>query len=191
MSDTIFITGLITGICLCSAVGFRIFLPFVILSIFSDIYGVPVFLAEGFISFTLFIVLMILSLLEIAGYYNPWIDNMLDLITTPLSLAAGIFMMSIFMDNVNPVIKWLISVIIGGGTSLNIHLMSVKGRALASTFRSGYGNTVFSTIELVSSIIVTIIAIYNPWLSVIFIIIIVYLIIKFAILNRKKGASVT
>lgn len=188
MSDSNLFTGLITGICLSSATGFRIFIPFLIISLFSNLTGIPAYLSiHGMSSLPVLYALFALSIAEIIGYYNPWIDNMLDLITTPLSLAAGIFMTILFLNDMNPVLKWIIAIIIGGGISVNIHLMTVKGRALASAFKSGSGNAIFSTIELLSAILISILAITIPWISLIVILLIVYFILKYVIKKGKRN----
>lgn len=187
MSDTGILTAMLTGICLSAASGFRIFIPFFIISLTSNLYGIPELLSlHGIGSLTAMYLLLALSIIEVAGYYNPWIDNMLDLFATPLSLAAGIYLASIFFVNMNPVLKWILSILIGGGVSINIQLMTVKGRALASSFKSGSGNAVFSSIELFSAIIISVLAIYAPLLSFIVILFIVYLIIKYIIIKRRK-----
>ncbi|MEP7146445.1 MAG: DUF4126 domain-containing protein [bacterium] len=185
------IYSIITGLCLCAAVGFRVFVPLLILSIgyISGWVNLPegsawIGSSPALISFAA------ASLLEIAGYYNPWVDNMLDLVTTPLALFAGLALMSSLVTGINPLLKWVIVILGGGGTAINIHFLSVKARALSSfVITNGLGNPIFATIELFASVIISLLAVTVPLLSLTFIILIVYIIrriIKIADRKRKS-----
>lgn len=180
---------IITGICFSAASGFRIFIPFLIIGIASYFGWADFGSSALWISnYPVFIIISVAAAVEVSGYYNPWIDNMLDLISTPLALFAGIILTASMISDINPVFKWVIAVIIGGGSSIYVQLLSVKARALSSNFSSGIGNPLIATIENLSSLIISILAVIIPRLSFLITIIIIITILKF--IKVKKGSYV-
>ncbi len=171
--------SVLLGICLSAAAGFRIFIPFLVLSVTSYLgwidYGSA---ASWLVSLPFLIGFGFVAAMEIAIYYNPWIDNMLDLISTPLSFFAGVILMLSVMPDINFILKCVIGIVCGGGTALNIRLLSLKARALSSFFITGIGNRIITTIETVSSVIISILAIYTPFAAVILVCFIVFYFLK-------------
>ncbi|MEO8209026.1 MAG: DUF4126 domain-containing protein [bacterium] len=171
--------SILIGICLSAASGFRIFVPFLVLSMASFIGGIDFGVSASWLnSVNILIGLGFASVLEITGYYNPWMDNMLDLISTPLSFFAGTTIILTVLPDSNPILKWIIALICGGVTALNIRLLSLKARALSSYFTTGIGNSVVTTIETISSFVVSILALYLPLAAVIFTVSVVLFFLK-------------
>ncbi|MDQ3194522.1 MAG: DUF4126 domain-containing protein [Bacteroidota bacterium] len=133
------------------------------------------------------------AVLEITGYYNPWMDNMLDLITTAPSLFAGILIMYSLIGGLNLFLKLVIVLLLGGGIAVNIQFLNVKARALFSfVVTNGLGNPVFATIELIASLVISLLAVTVPILSLVFLIVIVIIIrriVKTA--DRKRKSLIT
>jgi len=173
-----FILNIIAGICLCAACGFRVFLPLLILSVYY-FFGWIVLpeSAEWIGSSPALIAFGAATVFEVAGYFSPWMDNMLDLITTPLALFAGLIIMSVFVTGVNPFLKWLIVILIGGGIGVNIQFLTVKARGLSAfIIEGGYGNPVFAIVEFVVAAVISFLAISVPIASLILLIVSVYVI---------------
>ena len=158
--------SIIIGISLSAAAGFRVFIPFLVLSICS--YAGLINLGEG--SSWIGTVPAMISFgaataAEIGGYYIPWIDNMLDLITLPASLVAGALLSSSVIVDLDPLLKWTLAIVLGGGAALNTQVLTIKARALSSVFTTGIGNPIVSTIESVASSVISILAIFLPILA--------------------------
>lgn len=179
---------ILIGLGLSAASGFRLFVPFAILSIFS-ISGIYNTTSTPFIfSSDLFLVIfIILSVSEVLLFYNPWIDNMLDLISTPASIFTGIILTYFVLYDTEIYLRLLISVILGGLVSLNVQLLTVKARSSTSIFSKGNGNQIVSTIENISSIFISILVLKFPLAGIFVSAIIIYLIYTFII---KKGRQV-
>ncbi len=179
---------ILIGLGLSAASGFRLFVPFAILSIFS-ISGIYNTTSTPFIfSSDLFLVIfIILSVSEVLLFYNPWIDNMLDLISTPASIFTGIILTYFVLYDTEIYLRLLISVILGGLVSLNVQLLTVKARSSTSIFSKGTGNQIVSTIENISSIFISILVLKFPLAGIFVSAIIIYLIYTFII---KKGRQV-
>ncbi len=179
------------GICLSAGSGFRLFVPFFILSLASHsgwIDSGKTF--EWIATYPALILFGFASLLEIVGYYCPWIDNVLDLIATPVSIITGIILTSAIITDINPFLKWSLIIILGGGASMNVQLLTVKARALSSVFPGGKGNFLVSTIENISSIAISVLAISIPIISLLLTAAIVYLI-YLKIVKQKKEKLLT
>ena len=162
-----FLLSLITGICLSATSGFRIFIPFLFISI-ASLTG-DLTLSEDFswmASFPALIVLSLLTIAEIAGYYNPWIDNALDMLTTALSLFSGFILTKIFISDLSSILSWSISILLGITVALTVQFLTDKARTLTGYFKSGYGNQILATSELFFAILFSFLTIYvSPVLS--------------------------
>ncbi len=167
--------SVIVGISLSAAAGFRVFVPFLVLSICS--YAGWIDLGESsqwMGSLPALISFGVATAVEIGGYYVPWIDNMLDLISLPVSLIAGALLTSSVIVELDPLLKWTLAIVLGGGAALNTQMLTIKARALSSVFTTGLGNPIVSTIESVASTIISLLAIFLPVLALFALAIFVY-----------------
>jgi hypothetical protein len=157
------ITALMTGIGLSAACGFRVFMPFLGLS-FAAMNGY-VTLAEGFQwlgTWPAFMALLSATGIEIAAYYVPIIDHLLDAIATPVAVVAGILAMAAIMIDMPPMVKWSVAVIAGGGVAGVVQGGTVIARALSSIHLPGPGNFFVATLEWLVAVGTTIVALLIP-----------------------------
>ncbi len=170
--------GICIGIGLAASCGFRVFVPLLITSIAA--YSGDVQLAHGFewlatpeaiTAFT------IATVLEIAAYYVPWVDNLLDTIGAPLAGIAGTIMASSMITDVSPFLQWSLGIIAGGGTAAVTHVGFAAVRGASSALTGGLGNPVISTVENVGAVVMSILAILVPLLVVIGIVVAAFLIV--------------
>ena len=126
--------NLLMGIGFSAANGFRIFIPFLIIGI-ASLSG-NLILADSFnwigtkpelITFS------IATILEIAGYYIPWVDNILDTIASPAAVIAGVILLSSVVLGMSPVLKWTLAIIAGGGIAATIQAFTGVLRATSTT----------------------------------------------------------
>jgi hypothetical protein len=171
--------GIILGVCLSAAVGFRIFIPMLILSVASNTGYVE--LTESYLwisSLPAMIAFAVATVVEIIGYYVPWMDNMLDTISTPLSIVAGVVATGSVVVDVSPLISWMVAIILGGGTAVTVELLTVKARALSSLFTGGLGNSIVASGELFFSTFISILAVVVPFVALGFILFLIFMIAK-------------
>lgn len=176
------------GIGLAAAVGFRIFLPFLLLSLAHRLGIMD--LSSGFqwIGSTPALVLFATAtMLEIFAYYIPWFDNLLDTIITPLAMICGSLVMASAMIEMEPWIKWTLAVIAGGGTAGLIKGTSAVSRVISSTTTAGLGNPLLATAEAGGSFSLTLLAIFLPLVAALLVFLLVgYIWVK--VFGRKKKA---
>src|SRR6266480_1903126 len=100
------------GIGLSAACCFRIFVPLLVMSI-AALSG-HLSLAHGFEwigSYPALIAFSVATCLEIAGYYIPWLDHLLDTIATPAAIVAGTIVTASIVTDVSPFLKWTLAII--------------------------------------------------------------------------------
>ena len=194
MQEVTIIMATLMGISLAAASGFRVFLPPFLLSLaarFNVVWFLDIDLIgtqfEFFTSTLSIVVLGIATVAEFAAFYAPWIDNALDTIATPASIMAGVAMTAIVLEGNDPIIQWTVAIVAGGGVAATIQSATVATRGLSSTFTFGLGNSAVATGENVASVALTLIAILIPFLSALFVLLMVALLLR---MKRKKKEPV-
>jgi hypothetical protein len=163
--------GLIVGIGLSAACGFRVFVPLLGLSMASMCGHVT--LAPGFEwigTGTAFFTFSVATVLEIGAFYIPWLDHLLDVIATPAAIVAGSIMTASMVGDMTPFLRWSMAIIAGGGAAGIIQTGTVVGRAASTATTGGFGNFIISTIELIGAVLTTILAILLPVLCLIMVV---------------------
>lgn len=125
--------------------------------------GLP--LAEGFqwLSTTgALVALGTASVVEVAAYYIPVLDHLLDVVAGPLTIAAGVLASASAMANIPPGIMWPVAIIGGGGIAGLTKLMSALVRAKSSLLTAGLANPVVSTAETAGAVVTSIAAVVIP-----------------------------
>ena len=162
------VLGAAIGIGLAAACGFRVFVPPLVLSI-AALSG-HLALAPGFQwmgTWPALTAFAVATVLEIAAYYIPWVDNLLDTAATPIAIVAGIVVTASCVTDVSPLLKWCLAVIAGGGAAGLVQVLTVKARAASSLLTLGFGNAFVATAETLSSTALSFLAVLIPVLAVI------------------------
>ncbi len=159
-------TGLAIGIGLAAACGFRVFVPLLIVSIASASGHIT--LSPGFEwigSYTAMTAFTVATIVEITAYYIPWVDNLLDSISTPAAVVAGTIMAGAFIGDIDPWLKWALAIIAGGGTAGTVQGITVLARGASSAVTGGLGNPVVSTTEAGGAVATAGLALLFPFLA--------------------------
>lgn len=157
------ITSVLVGVGLSAACGFRVFVPLLVMSI-ASLSG-HLTLASGFAwigSYPALIAFSVATCLEIAGYYIPWVDHLLDTIASPAAIVAGTIITASMVTHTSPFLKWTLAVIAGGGVAGLVQGTTVVARGVSTATTGGLGNPLFATIELGGSIAMAIMAVLAP-----------------------------
>ena len=171
------ILSLSLGLGLAAACGFRIFIPPLMMGVGSrfdlyDLEGSFIWVGEDWA----IAVFAIATLLEIGGYYVPWIDNLLDTVATPAAVIGGIFVTSASLEgDVDPSLQWILATIAGGSSAGVIQLGTVATRAVSTGTTGGLANPIVSTLEAIASVVCVILSFF---LAIIIPFVLVFLIWK-------------
>jgi hypothetical protein len=162
------VLGLIIGIGLSAACGFRVFVPLLGMSI-ASLAG-HLSLAPGFEwigTWPALISFATATVLEIGAFYIPWLDNLMDTAASPAAVVAGTIITASQLGDASPLVKWSLAIIAGGGVCGVIQAGTVVARAASTGTTGGLGNFVVSTLELVAAFLMTVMAIVIPVIGLI------------------------
>ena len=118
MSEFDVAVSIALGVGLAAAVGFRVFLPLLVMS--GAAYTGHLTVSDGFAWLstpTALAMLTVAAVTEVLAYYVPGVDNLLDAIATPAALVAGTIAAAAVMTDLPPIVKWTTAVIAGGGAA--------------------------------------------------------------------------
>lgn len=161
------ILSIFVGIGLAASVGFRIFIPFLIVSIAAYTGNLQLSTYFQWVgTLTALIAFAVATVVEIAAYYVPWLDNILDTIEHPLAILAGIILTGAVVTEFSPLLKWALALIAGGGVAGTVHAATGLIRLKSSALTGGVGNPVVSSVEVTSSTALSLIAIFVPLVAV-------------------------
>ncbi len=186
------ILSIFLGIGLSAAVGFRVFLPLLALSLAGYYDVIP--LNESWQwagSLTAVLTMVIATIFEIIGYYIPWVDNILDTIAIPLATVAGTAIMVATVVDLSPMVTWALAIIAGGGTAAAISSNTSAIRLTSSTTTAGIANPVVSTVETGTSMLMSVLAIFIPAVAFVLVLLIFFVLFKFYKKLRKKKLTST
>jgi hypothetical protein len=158
--------SVLLGIGLSAACGFRIFVPFLVVGIAARTGHVTLGPAFAWMSSTPGLIAFgVATLLEVGAYYVPWLDHVLDVLATPASVVAGMVMTASVVTGLDPMLKWTLALIAGGGIAGTVQALTVGTRKLSLVTTGGLANPVVSTLELAGSLFLTVLAIALPFLA--------------------------
>jgi hypothetical protein len=109
------------------------------------------------------------TIVEILAYTIPWLDHVLDLITSPAAIVAGAIATASTVVELSPFLKWTLAIIAGGGAAAIVQGATVAIRTKSSVLTAGTGNPLVATAELAGSVITALLAILVPILCIILI----------------------
>lgn len=181
------IISIFLGIGLAAAVGFRVFLPLLILSLAGYYEVIPLNESWQWVgSITAVITMGIATVIEICGYYIPWLDNLLDTIALPLATLAGTAVMVATVTDLDPVVTWALAIIAGGGTAAAIKGNTSAARLTSTASTAGMANPVIATVETAVAAVMSFAAIFIPILAFIIVLFLFFLIFWFYKKLRRK-----
>ena len=158
--------GAALGLGLAAAVGFRVFVPFLLVAIAAK--SGQVHLAGGFEwlgTDAALIMFGIAALLEVAAYFIPYFDHLLDTVAGPAAVVAGTVLMASTLVEMEPWLKWAVALVAGGGTAGLLHGATSTLRLGSTATTAGVGNPAFATMETGASTALTILALMLPLIA--------------------------
>jgi len=171
------------GLALAAAAGFRAFVP-----LFASALAIHLGWVEAAPGFAwlgepvALIALGVATVTEIAAYYIPGVDHVLDLIAAPVAIAAGIVAAAGVMVGLPDWARWMTAIGAGGIVTTAGHALNAVGRAKAGVVSGGFGNPVYATGELAGALMLSALALLLPLVAIVALI----AIIAFAVQRRRR-----
>lgn len=177
-----FLISLFLGVTLAACAGLRAFLPLFIVGLgarlgWMDAYQVaPSF---AWLSSTqALLVLGTASLVEIAADKIPAVDNALDQVYTFIRPVAGATTVLAVLSPGNPIVAYVVAVVVAGGTTLPIHLLKTGGRLTFNAASAGIAAPVASLGEDVTVTTGSILAIFLPVVAFVLLLVVLFVVWK-------------
>lgn len=190
--DTLFAAApsIALGIGLAAACGFRVFVPLLGLSgaALWDVLPVNAGM-EWLDSWPAFYCLLAATVVEIAAYYIPWVDNALDSLASPAAVIAGTLLTAAVITDLPPMYRWSLALIAGGGAAAAVQSTTVVARGASSMATAGLGNFVVSTSELLLSLLMTVVAIVAPVVALLLCVVLGVTFMRWISRRRRAPAS--
>jgi hypothetical protein len=175
------LTAVAIGIGLSASCGFRVFVPMLVASIAARMNIFPV--NEGFqwlAGWPAIISFGTATVAEILAYYVPFVDNLLDTITTPMAIVGGTLLLTSVLPIDNEFLKWATGFLFGGGAAATVQGGTVLTRLASTKLTAGAGNAVVATGEHAAAFGSSILSLIIPLIiSALLILIIIYFFAKF------------
>lgn len=155
--------GILLGIGLAAAVGLRIFVPFLLVSIAANLGRVELDPSFAFLAtkaaLTTFTVA---TLLEVVAYHVPWVDHALDLVAGPAAAIGGALLAAATMVHLDSAVRWPLAIIAGGGVAGVVQMGTAALRVGSLTTTGGFGNPLLATAETGASVVLAFLALVLP-----------------------------
>ena len=180
MAETI--VSFLLGIGLSAAVGFRVFVPMLLVSLASMAGWIT--LSPGFQWMgtpVAALVFGVATLIELLAFLVPWVSNALDSIATPAAAIAGAIMMAAVLTDMHPIARWALAIIAGGGVALTVQGATVVTRAVAAGSTGGAANPIVAILEAIGALVVAITTIVIPFIMGVLVLIVVLLLLRIVI----------
>ena len=158
--------GIAAGLALAAAAGFRVFVPLLVVSVAAR--GGWLVIGPGFewIATTeAVLVFSTATLLEIAAYYVPFFDNLLDGMAAPAAVIAGILASASVMVDLPPWLHYSVAIVGAGSTAGLVAGSTSLLRLKSSALTAGLGNAFLATFELLGAFGVALVAVLVPVLA--------------------------
>lgn len=179
--------SVLLGVGLSAACGFRIFVPFLIVGIAARTGHVTLGSSFAWMASTpALVALAVATVLEVGAYFVPWLDHVLDLMATPAAVIAGVVMTASVVTGLDPMMKWSLALIAGGGIAGTVQALTVGTRKVSLLTTGGLGNPIVATAELCGSIVMAVLAIAVPLAAFAVIVWALFFGIRF-IIRRLRG----
>lgn len=174
------VTAVALGIGLAASAGFRVFVPMLVASIAAHVGVLPVQDGFGWLaSWPAIVSFGTATVLEIVAYYVPFVDNLLDSITTPMAVGAGSLLMTSVLPIDGGLLKWSTGFIVGGGIAATVQGGSVLLRLLSSSLTGGTGNSAVTTGEHAAAFGTSILSLVIPVVVVCALLVAIVILIVF------------
>lgn len=184
------LVSLMIGIGLSAACGFRIFVPFLVMNLAARAGYLT--LADGWDwigSTPAMVAFASATLLEVGAYYVPFLDNLLDTVSTPSAVVAGVLVTASQVGDMHPFFGWAVAIIAGGGAAGLVQGLTTITRQVSSLATAGFGNPIFSTFEAGASIGMTLLAIFVPLVAALGFLVLVFWGLRKALFRRRESTG--
>lgn len=186
------ISAIALGIALSACCGFRIFIPMLAGAIAVHYQWIATSADMHWLgTMPALICFATAAVVEIAAYYFPFLDNILDAVAAPLAVAAGtVLAFAILPGGENQLLlRWVTALIAGGSTAGTIHIGTGLLRLFSTKATLGTGNPLVASGENAVAVTVSIFSFIIPVIIAAILLIVVLWIVYKGFKRIRSGKS--
>jgi len=155
--------SILVGGGLAAACGFRVFVPLLVMSLAARAGHLQLGTGFGWIgSGPALTAFAAATVLEVAGYFIPYVDHVLDVLGAPAAVVAGTLVTASSVVGMSPFLRWSLAIIAGGGLAGLVHAATGATRAASLATTGGLGNPAVAAAEAGGSTLLSVLAIAAP-----------------------------
>ncbi len=183
--------SILIGLGLSAACGFRVFVPMLVASLAVRSGHLQIWSGLDWIGSTpALIAFAVATALEIAGYYIPWVDHLLDAIATPTAVVSGVILTAgALTQGMDPFLRWSLALVAGGGTAAVFQGVTATVRGLSTVTTGGLANPVIATAEAGGSALLSVVAIIMPVVATIVIVLLLTFVARRLLFRRATARA--
>ncbi|MGD1865674.1 MAG: DUF4126 domain-containing protein [Phormidesmis sp.] len=168
------LVSLCIGVGLSTSTGFRILVPFASLNAAALFGGFTLPPEMAWLnSYPAFFGLLIGTLIEVAAFYVPWVNDALDTVEFPAAVIAGTYLTGTFAADLPTLMQWSLAIFAGGGSAGAIQGLTSVTRLTSNTATGGCATPVTASVEWLSALVLAILSLTLPVLAIALVIIVV------------------
>jgi hypothetical protein len=105
------------------------------------------------------------TVMEVAAYYVPFFDNVLDWLAAPVAMIAGTIAAASLLADLPPWLRYGVGLVGGGGVAGLVHGSTALVRLKSSAATFGHGNFILATLEFAAAVAVALVSVVFPVLA--------------------------
>lgn len=180
------------GLGLGVAAGFRVVVPFWVLSAAALLGHLELTSGMTWLgSTTAFVSLSIALAVEILAYSVPWFDNVIDTVALPVAAVAGTLLMAIAANQLDPFAQWSVAIVAGGGAAATVKGLNGLTRLVSTATTGGATNLIIAGVELIGAIAIALLALMAPIVVFVLVLACFILLVRFAIKAFYRSKKTT
>lgn len=163
--------GILIAVGLAAACGFRVFVPPLVLGVANMLGAIDLAAGMEWVGSPVAVTCFgIATAVEIAAYFIPAVNNVLDVMATPAAVIAGTIVAAGALIDLPPFAQWTLALIAATAVTGPIQLASAAGRATVTATTVGTASPAFSFAESVGSLATAVLAVLLPIVAVVLVI---------------------
>jgi hypothetical protein len=155
------------GVALAAAAGLRVFVPLLATSAAAHVGWLDLAPGAAWLAGTpALTALALAAVLEVGAYLVPALDHALDVVATPLAVAAGIVLSAALFTDLPAYLRWALAIVAGGGSAGLVQGATAVLRLKGGVLTGGLANPLVALAELAGALVLALLALLAPLLGI-------------------------
>jgi len=117
------------------------------------------------------------------------VDNLLDTVASPAAVVAGIVLTAAVITDLDPMLRWTLAVVAGGGTATVFQALTAGTRGISTVTTGGVASPLVSTAEAGASTLLAALAIFVPLAAAALVVALFVVVARRTVFRRRRPAG--